>query len=600
MQELKSMQRSLKRLRKDIRAISPLIAALLLIAIAVAGSAISYSWIMSMLGSQSQQAQTQVRIEYVTWGTELKTVIATVRNTGSATATIESISVKKNMDESPWLADSVAESTAIDVASTANIVWTSETALSTSTSYIIKVTCTTGFFYETSSTSSATALWTQTSDLDFDAGTFDNTERKGTELPADVRLTQFTGTTIIQDYIDNNSSDVDVHQSKGFHSDFDAMKSKDGVSDTLLEQNFGGTGTFIIRPNAVGSMTEWTPVGSANNWECVDEATPDEDATYVTTSIKGEADSYNLQDHTTETGSISNVRLYVRARGEESANIRLHIVVDGTEVNSEKIALTAFFDDYYLDWAINPVTQTDWTWTDIDTLEAGFNSKDNAEETVTQLYVVVTHSYTHEVDLELQFTDIADFLDIDTFCIYTGNFGDEELGVDYWNSSSWVNLDTSLTADSWNNYTVSLTSSTYTLRFKGSNETDDTAQDAWEIDAVLLTGQSIFTQYYSSGEFVSQKKDTGKDSIFLQVDWTETQPEGTEINIRIRSAPTEAELEFATWYGPTGTDDYYTNPAGTPVNPIHSGDRWIQYKVYLSTTDPNNTPELEELSIDRR
>ena len=151
------MHRYLKRLRKDVRAISPLIATLLLIAIAVAASVISYSWITSMLTSQSNQAQTQVRIEQISWSPDLKAVTATVRNTGSVPSTIESISVRKNVAVSPWVADSIAESTAILVASTAEIVWTSEIIISTRTSYVIKVACTTGFYYETVSTSPVTS-----------------------------------------------------------------------------------------------------------------------------------------------------------------------------------------------------------------------------------------------------------------------------------------------------------------------------------------------------------------------------------------------------------------------------------------------------------
>jgi flagellin-like protein len=56
-----------KKLLKSTRAVSPLVATLLLIAIAVAASVITYSWVMSMIGSQSQQAQTQIRIDMITW-----------------------------------------------------------------------------------------------------------------------------------------------------------------------------------------------------------------------------------------------------------------------------------------------------------------------------------------------------------------------------------------------------------------------------------------------------------------------------------------------------------------------------------------------------
>ena len=52
------------------KGISPLIATLLLIAIAVAASVLTYSWVMSMIGSQSAQAQTQLRIDGVNWAAD--------------------------------------------------------------------------------------------------------------------------------------------------------------------------------------------------------------------------------------------------------------------------------------------------------------------------------------------------------------------------------------------------------------------------------------------------------------------------------------------------------------------------------------------------
>ena len=201
------------------------------------------------------------------------------------------------------------------------------------------------------------------------------------------------------------------------------------------------------------------------------------------------------------------------------------------------------------------------------------------------------------MDLEVQFTDIAEFSEFEKLCIYTGALGAEDLRVDYWDGDSWETLTTALTANSWNNYTVSLASSNYTLRFSGGNEIGDTTQDSWGIDAVLLTRQEEYSQYYSSGIFTSQKRDMGQGTNFIQISWTLTQPSGTEVKFKIRSAPTEVELDSATWYGPTGTDDYYTNPTGTTINPVHNGDRWIQYQTYLSSTDPTNTPELEDVSI---
>jgi hypothetical protein len=63
----------------------------------------------------------------------------------------------------------------------------------------------------------------------------------------------------------------------------------------------------------------------------------------------------------------------------------------------------------------------------------------------------------------------------------------ETIQVDVWNGSTWQNIFNNLT-NGWNNETISsyLTSSNLTLRFVGSNETNDTAQDSWSIDAALV------------------------------------------------------------------------------------------------------------------
>jgi len=72
----------------------------------------------------------------------------------------------------------------------------------------------------------------------------------------------------------------------------------------------------------------------------------------------------------------------------------------------------------------------------------------------------------------------------------------ESIGVDVWNGMTWTNLLTDLT-DGWNNVSVSsyLTSSTFTIRLSDGNQTEDTVQDSWQIDAALLrTGTSLYGQ----------------------------------------------------------------------------------------------------------
>lgn len=82
---------------------SPVIAALLLIGIAVAGAVITYTWVMSMVKTQGAAAQTAIRLDEVLFGNYTEddqyagnySVKVTIRNTGSVPTVIESIYVYK-------------------------------------------------------------------------------------------------------------------------------------------------------------------------------------------------------------------------------------------------------------------------------------------------------------------------------------------------------------------------------------------------------------------------------------------------------------------------------------------------------------------------
>ena len=156
-------------------------------------------------------------------------------------------------------------------------------------------------------------------------------------------------------------------------------------------------GTETLRPMGAVTFT-WTPFGDTNNYQCVDEVPPyDDDSTYVYTTSNNIHDSHDLQDHTTGSGDITNVRVYARATsaatGEEVA---IEITTGATTYAGTKIALTLSYDDYFDDWAQNPQTLAAWTWADIDALQAGVRSYVAKNEIrVTAIWVEVT--YTPEV-----------------------------------------------------------------------------------------------------------------------------------------------------------------------------------------------------------
>ena len=98
-----------------------------------------------------------------------------------------------------------------------------------------------------------------------------------------------------------------------------------------------------------------------------------------------------------------------------------------------------------------------------------------------------TKALNYELDLEVQWTNV-DFNEAnEELCIFGGTMGSENIRVDVWTGSSWQNVIASLT-NGWKNVTVSayLVSSTFTIRFKGTNESGDPTQDSWNIDSTLL------------------------------------------------------------------------------------------------------------------
>jgi flagellin-like protein len=143
------MFKPMRRLKKDAKGISPLIATLLLIAIAVAASVITYSWVMSMIGSQSTQAQTAVRIDNVEFGVQGNNITVTVRNIGSVSADIVSVGVKLT-SASSYSTVNLATPQAVAVGTATNvIVQLSEASpsidLGGSLNYDVKVITSTGF-----------------------------------------------------------------------------------------------------------------------------------------------------------------------------------------------------------------------------------------------------------------------------------------------------------------------------------------------------------------------------------------------------------------------------------------------------------------------
>ena len=132
--------------KNNRRGLSTIVSVLLMIFVAVACSVLTYTWVISMIGYQSMRAQTEIRIEQVTW-IDNRNFVVTVRDVSAVAATLESVSITKS--QSTMSPEIVGVNTSISPGTVNELHLTlSATTLEDNTSYIIKVTTNTGFFYE--------------------------------------------------------------------------------------------------------------------------------------------------------------------------------------------------------------------------------------------------------------------------------------------------------------------------------------------------------------------------------------------------------------------------------------------------------------------
>ncbi len=104
--------------------------------------------------------------------------------------------------------------------------------------------------------------------------------------------------------------------------------------------------------------------------------------------------------------------------------------------------------------------------------------------------------------------------------------------------------------------------------------------------------------YVSSGELESSSFAMGPGSNFDKIIWTpQSQPTETgpnSVKFQIASNNDNATWEFL---GPNGATSTYYTLSDTNINPIHNGDKYFRYKVFLETADNNFTPRIDEVSF---
>lgn len=128
--------------------------------------------------------------------------------------------------------------------------------------------------------------------------------------------------------------------------------------------------------------------------------------------------------------------------------------------------------------------------------------------------------------------------------------------------------------------------------FNAGGKTNVQVENTGDNANLILDGSS------TTGNFISSDIDTEQASSFATLSFASTIPSGTSLKFHLRSASTQAGLSSATWYGPSSASDYYTI-SGKPVNPVHDGHQFVQYKAFFETDDISKTPKLHDITIKR-
>ncbi len=155
---------------------------------------------------------------------------------------------------------------------------------------------------------------------------------------------------------------------------------------------FTTNGFEILRPTGDGSNDGLEDEHCGDNWECVDEAIADDNATYVEgKNGKWKMDLYKTANHTA-TGTIDSIEVSIRTMGSTTGMIaRTALRTNGVTYVGSDIAVTSIYTNYSTAYLNNPQTGVAWTWTEIDNIEIGVEMYNKAR--CTQVWLEVYYTY---------------------------------------------------------------------------------------------------------------------------------------------------------------------------------------------------------------
>ncbi len=287
-------------------------------------------------------------------------------------------------------------------------------------------------------------------------------------------------------YVNNNLSDLDSLSDIGYHSNFTAQQSgQDSIYDTLTEQNTANSSNSTLLDD------DFEGIPWDGNWDTISSDWQEDNFPIRSGLVSASATNNNEGYFTTINLDASRataiyVDFWFRKDDTESSDFTLYYY-DGNNYDLIDELDDNGFDDTWLHFT-EKITDAQYFVSNFRVrFDATLGGGENVWIDDVSIIEETQDPDNFELDLEVQWTDVDFSQTNEELCINGGSMASEDIRVDAWNGSSWENL-IDVLSPGWNNVTLTsyLTSSTFTIRFKGSIETNDSIQDSWEIDATVI------------------------------------------------------------------------------------------------------------------
>ena len=287
------------------------------------------------------------------------------------------------------------------------------------------------------------------------------------------------------------SSDNHSPSQIGSHSFFSAMQSApDGIFNTVTESSAGSTTVTLINAESFeGSWlpSSWSESPSWSRWN--KEADQSYDGSYSADfDGLGGGRSGALESPVLDCSDANKITIdfWFYDGGTNDGEFLVEIY-DGASwdllIDLETISVNTVWVQYQTE-IIDPQYhisnfQVRWRAYDLE----------NGKQAYFDLVTIEkeTPGDNYECDLELTWSDLDYSRNNEWLNIYCGAMATEDILVDVWNGSQWVNIISQLTPG-WNTADIStyLDSSTFTIRLRDETPTGDSTQDNWDIDSIFL------------------------------------------------------------------------------------------------------------------